>query len=131
MSLTTTKKLPCLSRLILLNLFFSIILAELSEGCVMNPDSVLAHRARDQLSLDDDDDARPAPSSASLQGPSGLLHRCFSEQTNDLLIHYQILDVGRQLYIWVSAGAKTQDHLHAAIRVPQVRLSPSPSAVFC
>lgn len=50
--------------------------------------------------------------------------RNFSMQSPDALLHFQILDLGRQYFIWVSAVGPKLDNLTLAIQTPSVRGAP-------
>ncbi|KXZ43025.1 hypothetical protein GPECTOR_106g119 [Gonium pectorale] len=39
-------------------------------------------------------------------------------ETNDAALHFQILDLGRQYYVWVSAVGPKLGSLHLAIKTP-------------
>eukprot|EP00878_Enallax_costatus_P007930 GHUV01008295.1.p1 GENE.GHUV01008295.1~~GHUV01008295.1.p1 ORF type:complete len:162 (+),score=52.51 GHUV01008295.1:149-634(+) len=50
--------------------------------------------------------------------------RCFSEIAPDATVHFQILDLGQQLFVWVAVGGAKFQNLYLAI---QNRLDPNPS----
>lgn len=53
-----------------------------------------------------------------------MRQRCFVEHAPDATIYGQIIDLGRQLYVWVSVGASGAklNNLCMAIQTPAVRL---------
>lgn len=42
--------------------------------------------------------------------------RCFTEVAPDATIHFQIIDLGQQLYIWVAVGGAKFQNLYLAIQ---------------
>ena len=52
----------------------------------------------------DTSDAQPASEAAAAAAGSGMQH-CFSEEILDSAVHFQVMDLGRQLYIWVGTSA--------------------------
>lgn len=61
---------------------------------------------------------------ASAETPP-LQQHCFSRTSGESTINYQILDIGRQLYIWVSIGnAAALDNLVLAV---PTKIDPVPS----
>lgn len=42
--------------------------------------------------------------------------RCFTEVAPDATIHFQILDLGQQLYVWVAVGGAKLQNLYLAIQ---------------
>ena len=72
------------------------------------------------------------PEGQLLPGPSGLSSsssaltngegsarpsvHCFHESTPEAVIHFQIISLGRQLYIWISVGSPKLDNLYFAIQ---------------
>lgn len=63
-----------------------------------------------------------ASSSSSGGGTDGLRSRihCFTEQAPDATIHFQIIDLGLQLYIWVAVGGAKLQNMYLAIQPKQV-----------
>jgi hypothetical protein len=56
----------------------------------------------------------PAPPSlGSSPGPSV---RCFHETTPEAVIYFQIINLGRQLYVWISVGSPKLDNMFFAIQ---------------
>ncbi|KAF6263446.1 hypothetical protein COO60DRAFT_1489739 [Scenedesmus sp. NREL 46B-D3] len=50
--------------------------------------------------------------------------RCFTEAAPDATLYFQIIDLGQQLYVWVSVGGAKFQNLYLAI---QSRMDPNPS----
>lgn len=61
--------------------------------------------------------------SMSLSG-SGLVERCFSLETDSAILHFQIIDLGQQLYVWLSSGDAKLSNMSLAINS---RFDQSPS----
>jgi hypothetical protein len=64
-------------------------------------------------------------SSSCSSDPSGSLRsriHCFTEQAPDATIHFQIMDLGLQLYIWVAVGGAKLQNMYLAIQSKQVTL---------
>ena len=61
----------------------------------------------------------PAASSSS-NGISGerppLQTRCFSHATPEATLHFQIVDLGRQVYVWIGVGEPKLPNLYFAIQ---------------
>jgi hypothetical protein len=51
-------------------------------------------------------------------GPSP---KCFSENFPEGTIHFQVLDLGRQVFVWLSVGSPKLSNMFLAIDSPQVR----------
>ncbi len=51
--------------------------------------------------------------STDAAGPSP---RCFTEVTPEATIHFQVVDLGRQVYVWISSGAPNLSNLSFAIQ---------------
>ena len=50
-----------------------------------------------------------------------MKQRCFVEQAPDATLYFQIIDLGRQLYVWASVGPGAKlKHLCMAIQAPAV-----------
>jgi len=49
---------------------------------------------------------------------------CFHETTPEAVIHFQLINLGRQIYIWISVGSPKLDNLYFAI---QSKVDPLPS----
>ena len=49
-----------------------------------------------------------------------ISQRCFSEETPDATIYFQIVDLGRQLFIWIGAGGAKMNNLFMAIQTHTV-----------
>lgn len=55
-------------------------------------------------------------------GAPRMRQRCFVEALPDATIHYQVIDLGRQLYVWASMGSAAKlGSLCMAIQTPAVR----------
>lgn len=46
---------------------------------------------------------------------AGRVH-CFTEQAPDAVIHFQIMDLGQQLYIWIAVGGAKLQNMYLAIQ---------------
>lgn len=57
--------------------------------------------------------------SSSTAGMRSHVH-CFTEQAPDATIHFQIIDLGLQLYIWVAVGGAKLQNMYLAIQSKQV-----------
>ncbi|PNH05703.1 hypothetical protein TSOC_008005 [Tetrabaena socialis] len=75
----------------------------------------------------DDAEAPPSPSTsyppapppcASPRATPTVRQRNFTAQTLDTALHLQVLDLGRQYYVWVSAVGPKLGALHLAIKTP-------------
>ncbi|CAL8471945.1 g11487 [Coccomyxa elongata] len=55
---------------------------------------------------------QPPPTAAA--GAGRAVQHCFSEEILDNTVHFQIMDLGRQLYIWVGTGAAQMGSLAMA-----------------
>lgn len=59
--------------------------------------------------LRDSPDTQAAPASSAAAAAAGVggagMHHCFSEEILDSAVHFQVMDLGRQLYIWVGTSA--------------------------
>ncbi|KAF5835809.1 hypothetical protein DUNSADRAFT_6843 [Dunaliella salina] len=56
---------------------------------------------------------------ATSHPPTAMKQRCFTETAPDATIHCQIIDLGRQVYVWASVGANTKlNNLYMAIQTP-------------
>lgn len=53
-------------------------------------------------------DAQLSSSSSSRDQPGGIRCHAFQGDCLDLPVHFQILDLGRQLYVWVGTGSPAQ-----------------------
>jgi hypothetical protein len=60
-------------------------------------------------------------SSSSSATTRSRIH-CFSEQAPDATLHFQIIDLGLQLYIWVAVGGAKLQNMYLAIQSKQVCL---------
>eukprot|EP00803_Ostreobium_quekettii_P002480 evm.model.scf_859EXC.3 EVM.evm.TU.scf_859EXC.3 scf_859EXC:26891-27946(+) len=49
---------------------------------------------------------------ADIEAPPGRT-RCFSEELDGATVHFQVIDLGRQLYVWVSAAGPKLGNLYA------------------
>lgn len=45
---------------------------------------------------------------------------CFTERAPDAVIHFQLIDLGQQLYIWVGVGGAKLQNMYLAIQSKQV-----------
>ncbi|GMH42218.1 hypothetical protein BSKO_10137 [Bryopsis sp. KO-2023] len=45
---------------------------------------------------------------------SGIKQRCFSEEVLDVAIHFQLTDLGRQLFVWVGSDEGQLSNLYLA-----------------
>eukprot|EP00195_Chlamydomonas_chlamydogama_P006140 CAMPEP_0202890320 /NCGR_PEP_ID=MMETSP1392-20130828/772_1 /ASSEMBLY_ACC=CAM_ASM_000868 /TAXON_ID=225041 /ORGANISM="Chlamydomonas chlamydogama, Strain SAG 11-48b" /LENGTH=158 /DNA_ID=CAMNT_0049573869 /DNA_START=48 /DNA_END=523 /DNA_ORIENTATION=+ len=43
-----------------------------------------------------------------------IVQRCFMEETQEAVLYFQIMDLGRQLYVWVATGGAKWNNLHLA-----------------
>ncbi|KIZ02786.1 hypothetical protein MNEG_5168, partial [Monoraphidium neglectum] len=64
---------------------------------------------------------RDAPPLSAHEQPSASCSvRCFSEVTpSDGRLDFQIIDLGRQLYVWVAVGGAKMSNLSFSIQAPQ------------
>ncbi len=53
--------------------------------------------------------------------PVPLRQRCFSEAGPDGVVHFQIVDLRRQLFVWVSVGSADLGNLCMATQTRMVR----------
>lgn len=53
---------------------------------------------------------------------SKLQQSCFSESGPDGAVHFQIVNLGRQLYVWLSAGSTQLGNLSMATQTRMVRM---------
>lgn len=53
----------------------------------------------------------------------GISQRCFSMDAQESTLHFQIVDLGRQYYVWISAGGAKMSNLYLAIQTPAVRMA--------
>lgn len=60
-------------------------------------------------------------SSSATTSTRSRIH-CFTEQAPDATIHFQIIDLGLQLYIWVAVGGAKLQNMYLAIQSKQVLL---------
>jgi hypothetical protein len=67
-------------------------------------------------------DLQLGSSSSSSHLQAGMRSRihCFTEQAPDAAIHFQIIDLGLQLYIWVAVGGAKLQNMYLAIQSKQV-----------
>lgn len=59
-------------------------------------------------------------SSSSSNLTSRAKIHCFTEQAPDATIHFQLIDLGLQLYIWVAVGGAKLQNMYLAIQSKQV-----------
>lgn len=59
---------------------------------------------------------------AETASSSGLEHHLFSDVFQDTPVHFQIVQLARQLYIWVGVGTSNMDNLCVATPTRLVRL---------
>lgn len=52
----------------------------------------------------------------------GTSSRCFTEVTPEAAIHFQVVDLGRQIYVWIGVGTAKLGELYFAIKSAAVRL---------
>ena len=52
---------------------------------------------------------------------SQLQQRCFSEQSPDGVVHFQVVNFGRQLFVWLSVGSEQLGQLCMATQTRMVR----------
>ena len=53
--------------------------------------------------------------------------RCFSEHTPESTIHFQVVDLGRQVYVWVGDGGPPKlGNLYTALKGPAVSEADTP-----
>jgi len=45
-----------------------------------------------------------AAAAAETAASTGAVQHCFSEEILDVTVHFQVMDLGRQLYVWVGTG---------------------------
>ncbi|GLC42174.1 hypothetical protein PLESTB_000638600 [Pleodorina starrii] len=74
-------------------------------------------------SLPDTEESNPTPSTSFPTCTSPCVaptvrQRNFVTQTHDAVLHFQILDLGRQYYVWVSAVGPKLGNLYLAIKTP-------------
>jgi hypothetical protein len=51
----------------------------------------------------------------------GISQRCLEVEANDgAVLHLQIVDLGRQYYVWVSVGGAKMSNMYLAIQTPTV-----------
>ena len=55
-----------------------------------------------------------------LTAPSQLRQRCFSEAGPDGVVHFQIVDLRRQLFVWLSSGSAQLGNLCMATQTQMV-----------
>lgn len=58
--------------------------------------------------------AAPSSSGGS-SGAAPIVQRCFAETTLDATIYYQIMDIGKQLFIWVRGSNSKADKYREAV----------------
>lgn len=46
--------------------------------------------------------------------------RCFTASSGESTLHFQVIDLGRQYYVWVSAVGPKLGNLYLAINTPTV-----------
>lgn len=56
-----------------------------------------------------------------------LQQRCFSESGPDGAVYFQIVNLRRQLYVWLSAGSAQLGNLCMATQTRMVRVGPAPN----
>ena len=71
---------------------------------------------------------QPPPAAAA--SASRAVQHCFSEEVLDNTLHFQIMDLGRQLYIWVGTGAAQMGSLAMASPLG-AQTGASPSSDIC
>lgn len=61
-----------------------------------------------------------ATTDPSLEQPtkSSVRQRTFTQLTGETTLLYQIIDLGRQYYIWIAAGSAKQGNLFYGIQLP-------------
>lgn len=69
-------------------------------------------------------DTKLAGDSSSSSATTLSRIHCFSEQAPDATLHFQIIDLGLQLYIWVAVGGAKLQNMYLAIQSKQ---NPVPS----
>jgi hypothetical protein len=52
--------------------------------------------------------------------PIGMRQHTFTETTPDATLHFQILDIGRQIYVWMSTGTTSLSQLAFGIQTQVV-----------
>lgn len=52
--------------------------------------------------------------------PTGMRQHTFTETTPDATLHFQILDIGRQIYVWMSTGTPSLSQLAFGIQTQAV-----------
>lgn len=52
----------------------------------------------------------------------------WTEQAPEVQLHFQVVDFGRQLFVWVSAGGSSLDNLH--MTVPSTEPAPPVSTLI-
>lgn len=50
----------------------------------------------------------------------GIRRRCFSEKILDVSVHFQIVHLGRQLFIWIGADSTDLGNMYLAGNTRQV-----------
>ena len=72
--------------------------------------------------------ASEQPAAAAAASPSPpMQHHTFTDTCLDVPVHFQILNLSRQLYIWVGTGSAAQaaDFTNLALALPQPAASPA------
>ena len=59
----------------------------------------------------------PSPSSSS----SSTRQRCFVESCGDVSVSFQVVDLGRQLYVWLAVGGAQMTNMYLGIQTTTVR----------
>lgn len=65
-----------------------------------------------ELHVTDDHDMK---SNTSLENDDAQI-TCFTEKMNDNLIHFQIIRLAKQIYVWIGSDSAKFGHLYAAAR---------------
>ncbi|EIE23820.1 hypothetical protein COCSUDRAFT_83695 [Coccomyxa subellipsoidea C-169] len=68
-------------------------------------------------------DSEPPPPQAGAAA-AALMQHCFSEELLDSTVHFQVMDLGRQLYIWVGTSAAQMGSLCFASPIGAARGMP-------
>jgi hypothetical protein len=66
--------------------------------------------------------APPAAAAAVAVAPKASI-RCFTEAAPDATLYFQIIDLGQQVYVWVSVGGSKFQNLYLAIQSRMVSSS--------
>lgn len=64
--------------------------------------------------------AMASSSSPEPEQACGFSQRTFTLDSHEATIHFQIVDLGRQYYVWISASGPKMSNLYLAIKTPAV-----------